>query len=106
MQAALKLYDQLLLEIPIREDTFPGIKDHFTIIDKYEVTIGSTVRTMVNGMDEQWTWYLNKLKEAEEMLDNSKDTFKLNLLADAETLKDESKKLLDSFALMPTTAAT
>lgn len=60
---------------------------------------------MINDLDTQWAWYLNKLKEAEEMLDNSKDSFKLDLLEQAETLKQEAKDLLDSFKDLPTTSA-
>lgn len=59
---------------------------------------------MITNLDTKWAWYLNKLKEAEEMLDNSKDSFKLNLLEEAETLKQDAKKLLDSFVDLPTTS--
>lgn len=87
-----------MLEISKKESEFPSIQDHFSVLDKYEVAISSGVRTMLNNLNSQWSWYLDKLKEAEEMLDNSKDTFKLGLLEQAEELKKEAKKLLDSFA--------
>lgn len=51
-----------------------------------------------------WNNYLKNLKDAYEMLDNSKDRFKLNLLSDAERLKDAAKSLLDSFTTLPTTS--
>lgn len=98
MQNSIKLYEELMLEISKKESEFPSIQDHFSVLDKYEVAISSGVRTMLNNLSSQWSWYLDKLKEAEEMLDNSKDTFKLGLLEQAEELKKEAKKLLDSFA--------
>lgn len=57
---------------------------------------------MITNLDTKWVWYLNKLKEAEELLDNSKDSFKLNLLEESESLKQEAKNLLDSFVDLPT----
>lgn len=98
MQNSLKFYEELMSEIAKKETEFPSIQDHFSVLDKYEIAISSGVRNMLNNLNSQWKWYLDKLKEAEEMLDNSKDTFKLGLLEEAEELKKEAKKLLDSFA--------
>lgn len=64
------------------------------------------MRQMKTNLETQWSWYLGRLKEAEEILDNCKDSFKLNLLEQAETLKGDAKKLLDSFKYLPTTDAT
>lgn len=61
---------------------------------------------MNGNLDDQWQWYLDKLKEAEEMLDNTKDSFKLNLLGESEELKDAAKTLLDTFSTLPTTSHT
>lgn len=58
------------------------------------------------NLPTKWEWYLNKLKEAEEMLDNSKDTFKLSLLKETEEFKDDARKLLDDFVTLPVTSNT
>ena len=52
---------------------------------------------MLQTLKAQWEWYLKKIKEGEEMLDNTKDQFKLTLLNEADALKKDSKKLLDDF---------
>lgn len=58
------------------------------------------------NLDNQWLWFLDRIKEAEEMLDNCKDSFKLNLLGEAEELKTAAKELLDKMKDLPTTSET
>lgn len=55
------------------------------------------MREKIVGLHNQWKWYLGKLKEAEEMIDVSKDQFKLTLMEETKELKKEAKKLLDQF---------
>lgn len=54
----------------------------------------------------QWAWYLGKLQEADAMLDNCKDGFKLNLLGESENLNSAAKRLLEEFKTLPTTQST
>lgn len=61
---------------------------------------------MNENLDANWLAYLEKLKEAEEMLDNSKDTFKLGLLAEAEEIKEAATKLVEKLQTMPTSSET
>lgn len=61
---------------------------------------------MNENLHANWTGYLEKLKEAEDMLDNCKDTFKLTLLAEAEEIKEAAKLLGEKLLTMPTTSET
>lgn len=70
------------------------------------MVISSSYRQMNENLDNQWVWFLERIQEAEVMLDNSKDSFKLNLLAEAEELKVSAKMLLEKVKEMPTTQAT
>lgn len=58
------------------------------------------------NLDVKWAWYKQRLKEAEEMLDNCKDSFKLGLLDESERLNDAATKLLNEFKTLPTTSNT
>lgn len=61
---------------------------------------------MNEDLEVQWAWYLNKLQEADAMLDNCKDSFKLNLLGESEHSNSAAKQLLDEFKTLPTTQNT
>lgn len=70
------------------------------------MVISSTQRQMNENLVANWQAYLEKLKEAEDMLDNSKDTFKLALLAEAEEIKEAAVKLAEKLLTMPTSTET
>lgn len=106
MQKAIELMATVEQELPEKHETFPGIKQYFSVLDKYEVVISSSYRQMNQNLDNQWVWFLDRIKEAEEMLDNCKDSFKLNLLGEAEELKAAAKDLLDKMKELPTTSET
>lgn len=61
---------------------------------------------MNEDLEVQWAWYVDKLQEADAMLDNSKDSFKLHLLEESEHLNTAAKKLLEEFKTLPTTQST
>lgn len=61
---------------------------------------------MVSNIRTQWDWYLLRLKDAEEMLENSKDTFKLDLLGQAAQLKEDAKNLVKELETLPTSSKT
>lgn len=61
---------------------------------------------MKEELEVQWAWYMDKLQEADAMLDNCKDSFKLNLLEESENLNSAAKKLLEEFKTLPTTQST
>lgn len=97
MQNMIAYHDQLKDEIPLRQAEFPNIRDLFNVINKYEIPISIGIRQMEANMMDQWQWYLDKLIEAEDIIDVSKDQFKMTLLEEAKELKKEAKKLLDAF---------
>lgn len=76
------------------------------IIDKHEVVISSNFRHMNEDLEVQWAWYKGKLQEADAMLDNCKDSFKLTLLGESEELNSAANKLLKEFKTLPTTQST
>lgn len=61
---------------------------------------------MKEELEVQWAWYMDKLQEADAMLDNCKDSFKLNLLEESENLNSAAKKLLEEFKTLPSTQST
>lgn len=58
------------------------------------------------NLDAKWSWYQERLKEAEEMLDNSKDSFKLGLLEESEKLNEAAAQLLSEYKYLPTSQNT
>lgn len=107
MKKSVMLFERLTEEAPIKEAEFPSILEHFVTLDKYEVLISAKMRGMVANLHNEWKDYLKKLKEAEDMLGNSKDDFKLSLLRQADVLKEVSKSLLEDFlAKAPTSPQT
>lgn len=61
---------------------------------------------MIVNVDAEWQKFLDHIKEAEKMIDNCKDSFKLNLLGEAKELKNTAKQLLEKLSEIPTTQDT
>ena len=107
MKKAMRLYEQLVAEAPIKQEEFPAIFALFKILEKYDVPIPKNVREMLFSLENGWQTYLKRLMEAEEMLGNIKEEFKQTLLKQADRFKHIIKNLYDEFALkVPTTSKT
>lgn len=72
MQAAIKLYERLLTEVPTKEESFLIITDQVFILDKYQIIIPEDVRQKKNSIPKEWAKYLEVLADAEKMLGYSK----------------------------------
>lgn len=103
MQDAMDLMRRVHDEKDAKYETFPVIKHFFVVMDKYDVIIPSSIRKKAENLEEQWRWFLDCIKQAEEMLDNSKDNFKLKLLAEADGIRRAADQLMESLKFMPTT---
>lgn len=97
IQILIKFFNKIKSEVEEKESEFPKLKEYFTVLDKYEITISSGMREKIDGLAKNWKWYLGKLKDAEEMIDVSKDQFKLTLMEETKEFKKEAQKLLDQF---------
>lgn len=97
IQTLIKFYNKIKSELEDKETEFPKLEEHFMVLDKYEIIISSGMRDKFNNYKSNWKWYLHKLKEAEEMIEVSKDQFKMTLMEETKELKKEAKKLLDQF---------
>ncbi|KAJ8920059.1 hypothetical protein NQ315_011713 [Exocentrus adspersus] len=97
MQYAIILFENLINDIPTREEEFPLIKDQLLTLDKYTVPVPDELRNMEKNIPKEWANYLEILGEAENMLEYSKENFKSALLEQTEQSRQESKDLLEDF---------
>lgn len=72
MQTAIMLFEQLMQELPEREEEFPLINDQISTLDKYSVPVPDEIRNMERNIPKEWKNYLETLAEAEKMLEYSK----------------------------------
>ncbi|XP_013098623.2 dynein axonemal heavy chain 2 [Stomoxys calcitrans] len=104
---ATELFNRLKDEVPLKQDEFPETLNLFKILDKYEISIAENTRVLVLNLQTTWESYLKKLGEAGDMLDNTKEEFKQNLLLQAEKFRSIMKEFLAEFMLkLPTSSQT
>uniref|UniRef100_A0A1I8MW68 Dynein axonemal heavy chain 2 n=1 Tax=Musca domestica TaxID=7370 RepID=A0A1I8MW68_MUSDO len=104
---ATELFNRLRTEAPLKQDEFPEILELFKVLDKYQIDIVENTRLLVVNLQPTWETYLKKLGEAGEMLDNTKEEFKANLLQQADKFRAIMKEFLADFMLkLPTSSQT
>lgn len=72
MQSDLNIYDRLKNEIDPWEINLAELKEYFGVLEKNYVPIDENMKEMVENLNDQWKWYLNKLKNVQEVLETSK----------------------------------
>ncbi|XP_023298158.2 dynein axonemal heavy chain 2 [Lucilia cuprina] len=101
------LFNRLTQEVPVKQAEFPDIFDLFKVLDKYQIEISDSIKVLVLNLSSTWENYLKKLGEAGDMLDNTKEDFKQNLLTQAEKFRNIIKEFLADFMVkLPTSAQT
>lgn len=94
-------------EVSIKEDEFPIIFNLFKVLDKYQIEISNSTKFLVANLQQTWENYLKQLGEAGEMLDNTNEDFKQNLLIHAEKFRNVVKDFLVDFMVkLPTSSLT
>lgn len=72
-------YEQLIGEVAHWETVLGELAAEFEVLQKYEVPIDGPLLAMKLKCTDQWNQYRKKLEEADEVLDNARDSFKLLL---------------------------
>lgn len=104
---ATELFHRLRIEAPLKQKEFPDILDLFKVLDKYQIEIPDSTKLLLFNLQMTWENYLKKLGEAGEMLDNTKEEFKKNLLIQAEKFRNIMKEFFADFMLkLPTSSQT
>lgn len=79
LRTCCSTYDRLRKEIDSCKCILNDLNEQFDVLYKYGVPINGEFAEMKEDMHEQWDAYLRKLNDAEEILNNAKDSFKLTL---------------------------
>lgn len=85
LQKCCAVYERLRSEIDDSKCKMNSLDEQFEVLLKYGVPIDGELRTMKDGMRTQWQDYLKKLNDADEVLNNAKDSFKLTLESTRKT---------------------
>lgn len=72
-------YEKLKTEINDWKKILFELTNEFEILQKYDVHIDGPLLAMKLKCKDQWMEYLKKIEEADEILDNARDNFKLLL---------------------------
>ena len=83
----IELYENLKASLEEKNRELPVIREHFLILEKYEVTVPMETLDLLDTMQEGYNKYAASVHEAEEMIKKSKDKFKSNLLSNADEFK-------------------
>lgn len=81
------VYEKLTSEVDKWQSVLADLQQYFDVLEKYGVSIDGEFGDMKAEMTEHWNKYLNALKEADEILWNAKQRFKLKL----QTTKSSDK---------------
>lgn len=104
---ATQLFMRLVKEAPEMQNEFPATLDLFKVLDKYQIDIADSTKLLVVNLQQAWESYLMKLADAEEMLGNTKEEMKRNLLEQAEKFRNVMKEFLADFLVkLPTSSKT
>lgn len=85
LQKCCAIYEQLRNEIDDNICNLNSLNDQFDVLLKYGVPIDDEFDEMKQNMFVQWEMYLKKLNDADEVLNNAKDSFKLTLESTRKT---------------------
>lgn len=85
LQKCCAIYERLRSDIDNIKCNLYGLRDQFDVLLKYGVPIDDELNTLKENMAAQWDDYLKKLEDADEVLNNAKDSFKLTLESTRKT---------------------
>lgn len=79
LKKCISVHEHLWSEIDDGKSCLNDLRDQFGVLNKYGVPIDGELKEMKARMRQQWDDYFKKLNDAEEILNNAKDSFKLTL---------------------------
>lgn len=85
LQKCCAIYERLRTEIDDSKCNLNSLRDQFDVLHKYGVPIDDELNGMQENMYAQWEDYLKKINDADEVLNNAKDSFKLTLESTRKT---------------------
>lgn len=85
LQKCCAIFERLRSEINIGKCNLNSIRNQFEVLHKYGVSIDEELNEMKENIATQWEDYLKKLNDADEVLNNAKDSFKLTLESTRKT---------------------
>lgn len=85
LQTFCTIYEQLTGEIERCKCILNELTDQFDVLNKYGITLDDELNELKLALRPQWLDYLSKLNDADEMLNNAKDRFKLTLESKRKT---------------------
>lgn len=85
LQKCCTIFEQLRSEIDNSKCNLNNLRNQFEVLLKYGVPIDGELSEMKENMGTQWEDYVKKLHDADEVLNNAKDSFKLTLESTRKT---------------------
>lgn len=85
LQKCCAIFERLRGEIDIAKCNLNSIRNQFEVLNKYGVSIDEELSDMGANIRTQFEDYLKKLNDADEVLNNAKDSFKLTLESTRKT---------------------
>ncbi|KAH8271829.1 hypothetical protein KR044_007245 [Drosophila immigrans] len=94
---AQQLFERLIHALPLKQTRFTPMLELFVLLHKYRVPMAEETRLQIVELETSWLHYLQTLGEADEMLENEKDDYKLILAQQAEKFRLILKEFHDDF---------
>ncbi|XP_037958785.1 dynein-1-beta heavy chain, flagellar inner arm I1 complex [Teleopsis dalmanni] len=97
-QDAVLLFKKLIMEVSEKQNEFPQLLELLNVLNKYHIEVPRETINKFAQLDPNWQDYLNKLIEAEDILEVSDvDDLKQNLVDELQKFRTVIKKLLTEF---------
>ncbi|XP_063222941.1 dynein axonemal heavy chain 2 isoform X2 [Bacillus rossius redtenbacheri] len=97
LQDRIIYHNNLVQELPEKELILHSFEEYFNVLGKYEVQIPEEVSEKAGTLDDEWLQYLKALDEAKDMLDRSKERFRLALLEAVKALNARIEAQAEDF---------
>ncbi|KAL7741405.1 hypothetical protein ACLKA6_013840 [Drosophila palustris] len=94
---AQQLFERLIKALPLKQARFTPMLELFVLLHKYRVTMSEQTRQQIIELEANWLHYLQTLGEADEMLDNEQDDYKLVLAQQTDKFRLIIKEFHEDF---------
>lgn len=95
--AAHELFEHLINALPQKQAKMTPMLELFVLLHKYRVPLGEQTRRQIIELEPNWLHYLQTLGEADDMLENEGDQYKVLLADHADKFKLILKEFHDDF---------
>ncbi|XP_002059192.2 uncharacterized protein [Drosophila virilis] len=84
---ANQLFERLVKALPLKQSRFTPMLELFVLLHKYRVTLAEETRQQIVELEPNWLRYIQTLRDADEMLDNEGNEYKIMLTEQADKFK-------------------